>query len=88
MNSNKTVLSAVSQAEEKSHAHSRRLINARKEAKLSLLSLACTASPGGEKWPRQDRKQGIRLIRSGQLHQAEKGLPSDGRVNGGQKSPA
>ena len=62
MNSNKTVLSAVSQAEEKSHAHSRRLINARKEAKLSLLSLACTASAGGEKWPRQDRKQGIRLI--------------------------
>lgn len=37
VNSDKTALSAVFQVEEKSHAHSRTLINARKEAKLSLL---------------------------------------------------
>ena len=48
----------------------------------------CTVSPGREKWPRQDRKQGIRLIRNGQLDQVEKGLLSDGSVNRGQKSPA
>lgn len=82
------MLSAVFQVEEKSQEHSRRLINARKEAKLSLLSLLCTASPGGGKWPTQDRKRGVRLMRNGQLGQVEKGLLSDGGVNRGQKSPA
>ena len=46
VNSDKTALSAVFQVEEKSHAHSRTLINARKEAKLRnwACSLECVRS--------------------------------------------